>query len=254
MTFSDPPYNVNYEGGMGTHAKNKREGIMNDNMSPEEFHSFLEESMKNMLVHCKGVFYICMSSSELGNLRSAFESVGGHWQSYLIWVKNTFTLSRADWQNQYEPILYGWNGENTDHYFAGFRDEGNVWENLEKLKPKFEDGKTVLKLGEYHLELEGEVKGKVCRKKDCVDIWYEKKATKNPEHPTQKPVLLVAKAIRASSVENDVILDPFAGSGTTMIAAEQLGRRAFLMELDPKFCDVIVDRYEKLTGKKAEKV
>lgn len=256
MVFTDPPYNVGYEGG-GSYAFREdkpREAILNDKMSRDDFYKFLKGGLVNMMRYCDGVFYICMGSSEIDNLRKAFEEAGGHWQAFIIWVKNTFTLSRADWQSQYEPILYGWNGNNKDHYFAGFRNEGNVWENLEVLKPRFEDGKTFLKIGDFHVELEGEVRGKICRKKDCTDIWREKKPSKSKEHPTMKPIPLVVKALRASSKVGDNIMDLFGGSGTTLIAAEQIKRNCYMMELDPKYSQVIVKRWEKLTGQKAEKV
>lgn len=254
MVWTDPPYNVNYEGPMNTHDQKKREGIMNDNLSDDAFQSLLKDSLKNMLDWCDGVFYVCMGSKEIGMLKDTFEGLGGHWQSFIVWVKHTFTLSRADWQNQYEPILYGWNGKNTNHYFFGARDEGNVWEDLQSLKPSVKDGVTSLQIGEYHLEIFGEIEGRVCKKKNCVDIWREKKPSRNSDHPTMKPVPLVMKAIEASSRRGEIVMDLFAGGGSTLIAAEQTARKARCMELDPKYCDVIVRRWEALTGKEAQKV
>ena len=250
MIFTDPPYNVAYEGG-GNYADNgmpKREMIKNDEMSSADFFTFLDNSIKNMMDHCDGVFYICMSSKELESLKNTFEKNGGHWQSFIIWVKNTFTLSRSDWQNQYEPILYGWNANKVNHYFAGFRDEGNVWESLETVKPKFDGQKTIINVGNHHIEIDGQATGKVCRKKDCVDIWYEKKPTKSTEHPTMKPIKLVIKALKASSRTGELVLDLFGGSGSTLIAAEQTGRACNMMEFDPKYVDVIIKRWEELTS------
>lgn len=254
MVFTDPPYNVDYQGSMNSKTKNKREGIQNDAMSPEQFRKFLNESIAAMLNHCNGVFYVCMSSKELGPLKEVFEANGGHWQSFIIWVKNTFTLSRADWQNQYEPILYGWNGKNKNHYFTGFRDEGNIWENLDNLKPVFDGKETTLKIGPYHLKLKGEVEGKLIRKNDTIDIWHEKKPTKSKEHPTMKPIRLVAKAVKASSQVNQIVLDPFSGSGSTIIACQETNRVGYGMEIAPKYVQVIVDRWEMLTNLKAKKV
>jgi DNA modification methylase len=230
---------------MGTHSQNKRDRIENDNMSDDAFSELLKKSIRNMLDVCKGVFYICMGSKELGSMKNIFESEGGHWQSFIIWVKNTFTLSRSDWQNQYEPILYGWNKDTVNHYFAGWRNEANVWEDLEELNPVWDGEKTKINLGEYHLELDQMVTGRVISKKHQTDIWREKKPTKNPEHPTMKPVRLIAKAIKASSVRNQTVLDIFGGSGSTLIACEELDRRCLMMELDPKYVDVIRKRYER---------
>jgi len=76
----------------------------------------------------------------------------------------------------------------------------------------------------------------------------------NYQHPTQKPVALISRALRNSTVRGDCVLDPFVGSGTTVIACEQLGRRCFAMEIEPRYCDVVVERWETYTGKKAELV
>jgi DNA modification methylase len=149
-------------------------------------------------------------------------------------------------------MLYGWREGVVNHYFAGWRDEGNVWDDLETLKPKFDGEKTTIKLGEYHLELDGEVTGKIIRKKDMTDIWNEKKPSKSKEHPTMKPVKLVGKAIKASSRRDDIVLDTFGGSGSTLIACEELDRVCYIMELSPMYCDVIRQRYEKFINKKDE--
>lgn len=252
MTFTDPPYNIAYEGGMNTHGQNKREMILNDKMTDAQFYDFLYKCIKNMLDYTDGCLYICMSSSELVNLKKAFEDAGGHYQSFIIWAKNTFTLSRSDWQNQYEPILYGWRDDVVNHYFVGHRNLGNVWEELDVVKPTFAEGKTTIKVGDYHLELEGEVKGKIIRKKDQMDVWKENKPTKSKEHPTMKPIKLVARALRASSIQDDIVLDLFGGSGSTLITAEKMKRKARIMELDPQYVDVIIKRWEKLTEQKAE--
>jgi len=254
MVFTDPPYNIAYEGGMNAQGQNKREGILNDKMSPADFLTFLFKVCANLVEFCDGGIYICMSSSEIPNLRDAFAKGGGHYQSLIVWVKNTFTLSRCDWQNQHEPILYGWPARVKNHYFAGFRDQGNTWANLEVLKPIIEDGKTIIKIGDVHLELEGIVQGRICDKRGQTDIWREKKPSKSPEHPTMKPVALVAKAITASSQRGEIVMDLFGGAGSTLIACENTGRKCFTMEIDPHYVDVTIARWEKLTSRTAEKV
>lgn len=250
MVFTDPPYNVAYTGGPGS----ERKAILNDKMPTEQFYNFLYDVMHNLMDVCRGAFYVCMSPHEIGTLKLAFENAGGHWQSTVIWAKNTFTLSGADWQNQYEPILYGWNKANKNHYFAGFRDEGNVWRNLEAMKTKFEDGKTIIDVGPFIVELEGKVQGKVLKKRDKVDLWEVKKPTKSAEHPTMKPVKLVSKAVRASSKRGDLVLDVFGGSGSTLIAAEKTNRICYTMELEPLYIDVIIERWENLTQQNAVKL
>ncbi len=205
MTFTDPPYNVNYANTAKDKMRGKNRPIMNDNLG-DSFEQFLKDACANIVVYTKGAIYIAMSSSELDTLQSAFRASGGRWSTFIIWAKNTFTLGRADYQRQYEPILYGWK-EGNDHYWCGARDQG--------------------------------------------DVWNVKKPAKNDLHPTMKPVELVERAVRNSSKTKDLVLDPFGGSGSTLIACEKAGRRARLIELDPKYVDVIVKRWEEYTGQKA---
>lgn len=85
-------------------------------------------------------------------------------------------------------------------------------------------------------------------------VWDIEKPMQSKLHPTMKPVALVANCMKDTTKEGDIVLDAFGGSGTTLIAAEQLGRKCYMMELDPHYCDVIIARWEKLTGKKATKI
>jgi hypothetical protein len=124
MVFTDPPYNVAYEGKSERRAAGNRR-IVNDNLG-REFENFLGQACTNMLAVNKSAIYICMSSSELHTLREAFTDAGGHWSTFVIWAKNTFTLGRSDYQRQYEPILYGWK-DGTDRFWCGARDQGDVW-------------------------------------------------------------------------------------------------------------------------------
>jgi DNA modification methylase len=205
MVFTDPPYNVDY----ANTAKDKMRGtdrpILNDNLGAG-FHDFLLAALTPTLAHCRGGIYVAMSSSELDVLQSAFRSAGGKWSTFIIWAKHTFTLGHADYQRQFEPILYGWPADGTRHW-CGARDQG--------------------------------------------DVWNIKKPHKNDLHPTMKPVELVERAVRNSSRPGDIVLDSFGGSGTTMIASEKSDRMARLIELDPKYVDVIVRRWQEYAGAQA---
>lgn len=255
MCFTDPPYNVNYTGGMGTHEKNDREGIENDNMSKEAFREFLINAMKPIVANTDGGIYVCMSSSELASLREAFESAGGHWQSFIVWVKNNFTLSRADYQNTYEPILYGWRDGIVNHYFTQRRDIANVWEDLSKVKTEYDGKETTITFQGFKVKLKGKIEsGQVIRKKQHMDIWRHDKPTASKLHPTMKPVALVVEAITNSSSQGDIVLDTFGGGGSTMIACEKTGRICYMQELSEKYCDVIIKRWEDYTGKTANKL
>ena len=118
MVFTDPPYNVDYGDG--------ERKIENDNLG-NEFPAFLEKVIKSIFEFSKGAIYICMSSSEIDALQSTFRRLGGHWSTFIIWAKDTFTLGRSDYHRQYEPILYGWK-DGGSHYFCGDRSQGDVWE------------------------------------------------------------------------------------------------------------------------------
>jgi DNA modification methylase len=205
MVFTDPPYNVNYANSDKDKMLGKDRAILNDNLG-DGFYDFLRDALTLLIAHTQGAIYVAMSSSELDTLQAAFRSAGGHWSTFIIWAKNTFTLGRSDYQRQYEPILYGWPEGATRHW---------------------------------------------CGDRNQSDVWQINKPRVNDLHPTMKPVELVERAIRNSSRPGDVVLDPFGGSGTTMIAAEKSGRAARLIELDPKYVDVIVRRWQQFTGKRA---
>lgn len=134
MVFTDPPYNVDYGGSMKDKVRGNKRKIKNDNLG-DGFQQFLNDACNNMVKVCKGAMYICMSSSELHTLQKAFADSGGHWSTFIIWAKNTFTMGRADYQRQYEPILYGW-PEGNKHFWCGDRSQSDVWHYD---KPKVND-------------------------------------------------------------------------------------------------------------------
>ena len=259
MCFTDPPYNIDYKGGVSFNKETgkvgfgDRSGIMNDKMSKEDFYKFLLEVSKRIIENVIGGVYICMSSSELDSLKNSFEEAGGHWQTFIIWVKNNFTLSRADYQHTYEPILYGWSKGIKNHYFVGDRGKANVWEDLRQVKTEYKDGYTEIKFQGYRVRIEGKItKGEVIKKRQRTDIWRYDKPSRSTEHPTMKPVALCEEGIKGSSKKEDVVLDLFLGSGSTLIACEKMNRYCYGMELDPKYVDVIITRWENYTGRKAK--
>jgi DNA modification methylase len=125
MTFTDPPYNVDYGASAKDRLRGKSRKILNDDLGAG-FEAFLHDACANILSVTKGAVYVCMSSSELHSLQRAFTGAGGKWSTFVIWAKHTFTLGRADYQRQYEPILYGWPAGH-DRYWCGARDQGDVW-------------------------------------------------------------------------------------------------------------------------------
>ena len=179
---------------------------------------------------------MCGDSTDLGDVNTL---MGGEEAECLIWEKNSFVLGRQDYQWRHEPILYGWK-EGAAHYFIDDRSQDTILleDEIDLESMKKED------LITYINQI-------IAQYKDQTTVLFEKKPTKNDVHPTMKPVNLVGRLMRNSSKPGWNVLDLFGGSGSTLMAAEQIGRRAFLMELDEKFCDVIVHRWEEFTGKKA---
>ena len=205
MVFTDPPYNVDYTQPTGGRRNRTGRKITNDNLGLA-FEQLLSDSCRNLLDVTKGAIYICMSSSEIDTLKRAFKEAGGHWSTFIIWAKNTFTLGRSDYQRQYEPMLYGWK-EGARHFWCGARDQG--------------------------------------------DVWFVNKPVSNDLHPTMKPVELVERAIGNSSKSRDIVLDTFGGSGSTLISCEKTGRYCRMLEIDPRYVDTAVVRWQNFTGKDA---
>ncbi|HIG0360410.1 TPA: DNA modification methylase [Clostridium sporogenes] len=195
MVFTDPPYNVAYEGGT-----EDRLTIQNDNMSNDEFYNFLFKVFSNYyeLMEEGAPIYVCHADNWGENFRKAYREAGLKLAECIIWVKNTFVMGRQDYHWRHEPILYGWK-EGKAHYFVNDRTQDTVWEIP---KPQ-----------------------------------------RNAEHPTMKPLALCAKAIKNSSKPGNLIVDLFGGSGSTLMAAAEIERICYTMELDEKYTDVIVLRY-----------
>ena len=203
LIFTDPPYNVDYEGYTEERLK-----IKGDRMSDDEFKQFLEAAFCS----CRAVvkpgasLYVCHSSSWQREFQNALESAGFEVRCQIIWAKNTFAWGFGRYKFQHEPVFYS--------HVAGQKD------------PWYGD-------------------------KSQSTLWEEKKPAANRIHPTAKPVELVERAVLNSSKAGDVVADLFGGSGSTLIACERRNRKARLMEIDPKYADCIIRRYQEYTGKQA---
>lgn len=235
LVVTDPPYNVNIQNSQGMQ-------IENDNMGDIQFKEFLIKAFENLKDSLKpgGPFYIWYASREHINFESALNEVDLWVRQQLIWVKNTFILGRSDYHWKHEPCLYGWK-DGEGHYFIDDRTQSTVIDDqvdFDKLK-KDEAIEMLKQIYESGIE---------------TTVIREDKPTKNDLHPTMKPIKLIARLIKNSSRRDESVLDLFAGSGSTLIACEQLGRKSYNMEYDPRYADVIIERWENYTGKKAEKV
>lgn len=233
MLLTDPPYNVNYEGSTGMKIKN-------DNMADADFQRFLVDAFDTANENMRegAAFYIWHADSEGYNFREACCTAGWTIRQCLIWNKNALVMGRQDYQWKHEPCLYGWK-DGAGHYFIDSRKETTV---IEDQKPNIKK----MKKEEMAKLLEEIFSDKV-----STTIINEDKPLVNDMHPTMKPIKLMARLIKNSSQKEETVLDIFGGSGSTLIACEQLDRTCCMMEYDPKYVDVIIDRWEQFTGEKA---
>ena len=189
MVFTDPPYNVAFNGRSG-----KFDVIKNDDLPEDQFSQFIQDWLQTFEAFRPNSYYICCNWAFYGILQSALKP-----KACIVWAKNVFGLGRG-YRHQHEFIMF----------------DGLIDPDI----------------------------------KNESDLWNIAKDSKYV-HPTQKPVAISERAIKNSTKANNIVLDYFGGSGSTLIACEKQNRHARLMELDPKYCDVIVKRWEDFTGKKA---
>jgi DNA modification methylase len=201
LVFTDPPYNVSYEG-----YTEDRLTIKGDRMCAADFKQFLEAAFRSyrLVIKPGASMYVCHSSSWQREFQNALESADFEVRCQIIWAKNTFAWGFGRYKFQHEPMFYC--------HIAGEKD------------PWYGD-------------------------KTQSTLWSEKKPAANRLHPTAKPVELIERALLNSSKAGDVVGDLFGGSGSTLIGCERRGRYARLMEIDPKYCDVIVRRWQEFTGR-----
>jgi len=241
--YNDPPYNIglDYSKGANTGPNHKEKKIFQDNeplykkdnKSDNEYYEFMQQTVKNALsvadknVH---VYYWC-DERFIWLFQNLFQHNGIQNKRVCMWIKNNFSLTpQIAFNKVYEPCVYGVIGR---PYL-----NPNI-KNLNEIL-----NKEILSGNQVHDEIN-----------DMFNIWLVKRDNaQDYEHPTQKPITLHEKPIKRTSKVNDNILDLFGGSGSTLMSAEQLSRNAFLMEMDPIFCQVCLNRWEKMTGKTAKKV
>jgi DNA modification methylase len=203
LVFTDPPYNVDYEG----YTKEKLK-IARDNMSEDQFSNFLLDVFASHLAAIKkgASMYVCHGSVYQREFQNALEANGFLIRNQIIWAKNHFAWGFGRYKFKHEPIFYCYQKGEADPWYG---DKGQS------------------------------------------TLWQIDKTSSNQLHPTMKPVALIEMALKNSSKAGDIVADLFGGSGSTLIACEKMGRNARLMELDPKYCDVVVKRWQNFTGLKA---
>ena len=260
LVNTDPPYNVNVSPrshnaiaagnstapatGKATHRKlrAKDRPLANDFVSPAEFDRLLAAWFGNaarVLEPGRG-FYIWGGYTNFVNYPRALDAAGLYFSQAVIWVKEHPVLTRKDMMGNHEWCFYGWR-QGAAHTWLGPRNVPDVWTPVASVE-RGGERRVLIEVSEEHLA-------------HCAtDVWRVKKLhSSRTVHLTEKPVTLAIRAMQYSSRPGENVLDLFGGSGSTLVAAEQCGRRARLMELDPPYCDVIVRRWEEFTGRKAER-
>lgn len=222
MVWMDPPYLMDFTGSIGTHGEKRQrhEKIANDKMSAKDGERFLRDIAGMVKARCSGAFYITFYRLGIEWLMRACTDAGLQWRNLIIWRKNNINLSPSDYKSQYEPMLYGWSDDYIPMLYG--------WSDLHMFRgPRGQSD--VMDVG-------------------IPSVWDIDKTKKNVLHPTVKPVALVERSINNSSLPGQTVLDLFGGSGTTLIAAHMTGRHARILELEPRYVDVICRRFHMFSG------
>jgi DNA modification methylase len=236
LLLTDPPYNVAYKGS----GRNTKKEIINDNLKVDEFVKFIGEAFSAMKASLKlGVgMYVFHSSQTSREFQEAIEGIDGKIISQIIWVKNNAVLGWSDYRWKHEPVFYA--------CFKGY-------------KPKFYGDRKQTSVWDFNDKTDRQLLNIIKRSRQdeeagLTTIWKAHYNNHYEYHPTQKPINLLQIPIKNSSKPGDIVLDPFGGSGSTLIACEMLQRKCRTIEIDTKYCDAIIARWEYFTDMKAEKI
>jgi DNA modification methylase len=238
LLWEDPPYGVSYETinsiNYSKEENDKRNHkIANDNITPEQLDVFLDQHMASLSNYLKpgSPIYWCHDIRYTQQFKNILERHQYHISDTLIWKKNKHSTFLNDYAKYYEPILYGWK-QGKQHPWYGTWSPNAKEEDYNNLS-KEELIKIIKSIPSNYQEFDREAK-------NISNL-----------HPTVKPTKLIAYHIINSTKTNEIVFDGFAGSGSTLIASEKTGRKARCIEYEPKFCDVIIRRWQDLTGLQA---
>jgi DNA modification methylase len=229
LIFTDPPYNVNYSGD----GKNTSTTIENDNLAQAPFRALLEEAFRNAAYFSKSnaPLYCCYASRTHREFEDALNAAGWRVKNQIIWVKLVASMGWGDYRWKHEPILYC---SKDQHRVPFYGDRSQYTEWAEEMTDQ-EIISMVRRMSTKEQE-------------DGSSTVWRLHRDSHYDHPTQKPVKLMHKALKNSTKKGQLVLDPFSGAGSTLIAAEQMNRRAAILEIDARFADATVTRWTRLTG------
>ena len=234
LLFIDPPYNNDNDLAENTGKRIENNNSMND----DDFESFLISALTNAYNTMKpgAAYYVWSSNVIIDQFIRCLKKVDLNYHQLLIWVKNRIGFSHADYKWMQEPCLYGWKSGAAHYFIAEYNNPTVIEDKLDISKLKKEEMQELLEAFFYG---------------SFNTTTLHVNREKNDLHPTMKPIRLCADLIHNSSKPHELVLDLFGGSGSTLIACEQIGRRCYMMECNPKYVDVIIERWERLTGRKA---
>ncbi len=220
--WTDPPYGVDYDPEAREsyfspeRLANPLGKIEGDKLEEEAFSTWLALTLGNAgrCLRPGGSVYMAHAGSVSEWAARGFREAGFYLSSQLLWIKTVLVFGRSDYHWQHEPIFYGWKSDAAHRWFGDRKQT------------------TLIEVASDHYSAEG-------------------KAAGGYKHPNQKPYDLIRPMLENSTQAGEIVLDPFGGSGSTLIVCEQMGRKARLLELDPRYCDVIVRRWETFTGREA---
>lgn len=252
--FTDPPFNVDL--GLKNRRMDKAVGgnrdangsIANDKMSSEEFAELLAGAFGNLFENLKAgaVIYYAHADKVADVFRSEFEKAGFHFSQMLIWNKGHHAIGMADFQPAHEPIGYGWKRGSKHRWYGGRKQRTIIETGAGGPITQLDDGRWAIKIGDQILVVSGEA----TLEESPSTVLFEPKPAASELHPSTKPVALVERLLGNSARGGDIVVDAFGGSGSTLIAAERLAMCARLVELSPKYVDVVCKRYWDYTGRR----
>ena len=254
VVWTDPPYRVNqdrknreldkWDGG----NRAETHGIANDKLSPAAFDDFLQEAFTSLFAVMKpgSAMYVAYPDIEARSFLNAITASGLHLQSTLVWKKDRLTLGRLDWQSIHENVAYSYKKGSAHRWYGGRKNTSVI--DLGDGSPfaRMEDGRYQIKVGDSVLVVSADA----MVEEHPSSVLYEPRPSSSGLHPTQKPTALIERMLKQSARHGDIVVDGFGGSGSTLIAADRLGMSARIMELNPRFADVICRRYWHFTGRR----